>query len=79
MMVGGGGLSKNVSHHDWLTKKKNKLKRPKAVPKKRNLDFLRNRERCQFFHMFQWASSECFLISDFLTEILKAKKSWQKR
>ena len=34
-----GVLSKNVDHHGWpMTEKKNWLKRPKAVPKKRNLD-----------------------------------------
>ena len=28
-----------------------------------------------FVHTFQWTSSELFLISDFLTEILKAEKN----
>ena len=39
--VGGRAMSKNVSHHGWpMTKnfKKHWLKRPKAVPKIRNLD-----------------------------------------
>ena len=37
----GGELSKNIDHHGWSTVKNLKLhwlKRPKAVPKKRNLD-----------------------------------------
>ena len=42
----GGGLSKNISHLGWLTtkdlKKKHWLKRPKAVPKKWNLDHNKN-------------------------------------
>ena len=40
-MVRGAGLSENVGHHGWprtKNKKKHWLKRPKAVPQKRNLD-----------------------------------------
>ena len=32
-----------------------------------------------FVHLFQWTLSELFLISDFLTESLKANKNQQKR
>ena len=95
---GRGKLSRNFGHHGWqatkkLRKKKNWLKRPRAVPQNRNSDqnindsfrilflkiLLRAYNAFIFAHTFQWTSSEFFFnFQIFQQKVAKPTKTSKK-